>query len=53
MAETHTGRCYCGAVEIEVTGAPLRHSVDLSRTLFTAAVRLSTYRGRLSTRHKI
>jgi Uncharacterized conserved protein len=23
MAETHTGRCYCGAVEIEVRGDPL------------------------------
>jgi len=23
MADTHTGRCYCGAVEIEVRGAPL------------------------------
>jgi hypothetical protein len=23
MAETHTGRCFCGAVEITVTGAPL------------------------------
>jgi len=23
MAETHTGRCYCGAVEIEARGAPL------------------------------
>ena len=23
MAETHTGRCYCGAVEIEVRGNPL------------------------------
>ncbi|HEX2116208.1 MAG TPA: GFA family protein [Alphaproteobacteria bacterium] len=23
MAETHTGRCFCGAVEIETTGAPL------------------------------
>lgn len=22
MAETHTGTCFCGAVEIEVTGAP-------------------------------
>ena len=22
MAETHTGSCFCGAVEIEVTGAP-------------------------------
>ncbi|MEX5726811.1 hypothetical protein Ga0609869_000164 [Rhodovulum iodosum] len=22
MADTHTGQCYCGAVEIEVTGAP-------------------------------
>jgi hypothetical protein len=23
MAETHTGRCYCGAVEIEANGPPL------------------------------
>lgn len=23
MAETHTGTCFCGAVEIEVSGAPL------------------------------
>ena len=23
MAETHTGRCYCGAVEIEMRGEPL------------------------------
>jgi hypothetical protein len=23
MAETHTGTCYCGAIEIEVRGAPL------------------------------
>ena len=23
MAETHTGKCYCGAVEIEARGAPL------------------------------
>jgi hypothetical protein len=23
MAETHMGRCYCGAVEIEVRGDPL------------------------------
>ncbi len=22
MADTHTGRCYCGAVEIEASGAP-------------------------------
>jgi hypothetical protein len=22
MADTHTGRCFCGAVEVEVTGAP-------------------------------
>ena len=22
MSDTHTGRCFCGAVEIEVTGAP-------------------------------
>lgn len=22
MAETHKGRCFCGAVELEVTGAP-------------------------------
>lgn len=24
MSETHTGSCYCGAVAIEVTGAPLQ-----------------------------
>lgn len=23
MTDTHTGRCFCGTVEIEVTGAPL------------------------------
>ena len=23
MADKHTGRCFCGAVEIEVTGAPV------------------------------
>lgn len=23
MAETHTGKCYCGAVEIEASGEPL------------------------------
>ena len=23
MTETHTGRCFCGAVEIETSGAPL------------------------------
>lgn len=23
MAETHTGTCFCGAVEVEVTGTPL------------------------------
>jgi hypothetical protein len=23
MAETHTGKCFCGAVEIEMRGAPL------------------------------
>src|SRR3989442_14358691 len=23
MAERHTGRCYCGAVEVEATGEPL------------------------------
>jgi hypothetical protein len=27
MAETHTGRCYCGAVEIEVRGEPVEMGV--------------------------
>ena len=51
MADTHTGRCYCGAVKIEVRGEPLemgychcencrRYSSDDSRaaTLATAGI---------------
>ena len=39
MTETHKGGCYCGAVEIEVGGEPLRWLLPLRKlpTLFRSA----------------